>query len=182
MPTPSTFTVPEGVTFEQEIALTQTLLADMAAQNLTEPEIAAAIGALMQSINGARGFWVTYLAGSTDLADHPSSGVLQALKAAPTSAATLLVKNVAMSTAMAITHRRNENLTLAAGSDQVRRRCEYLIAQLARPDLADQMASLLDSIQTGVGEYQEFLDRWHYDDEQRQAIGQVIERVRGIGG
>jgi hypothetical protein len=82
-----------------------------------------------------------------------------------------------MSTAMAITHRRNQHEELAQGSDRVRSRSAQLIQLLQLPELQTQAQALLHSIQTGTGDYQAFLDRWSYDTEQRQAIHQTLEQT-----
>jgi hypothetical protein len=34
---------------------------------------------------------------------------------------------------------------------------------------------LLETIQTGSGEYQSFLERWGYDSEQQEAIAQALQ-------
>lgn len=168
--------VPEDITFEQAIAFTQSLLTQMK-QGLSEAEIERPIASLVQTQNGARGFFVVYLSDETSLADHPSTSVLQALQSSPEVVSELLTKNLAMSTAMAITHRRNQNEAMAMGSDRVRRRTTNLMRLLQLPEIAQKLEKLRESAVTGAGTYQFFLDRWHYDAEQRQAILQTIDRV-----
>jgi hypothetical protein len=170
-------TIPEAVTFEQAIALTQSLLSQMEANELSEAEIVGAIAALVKSANGARGFFVTYLTGDGPLADNPSSAVVQALQSAPDLVAELLVKNLAMSAAMAVTHRRNQNQAMAQESEQVRSRTVRLIELVKLPAVCQQSQKLRESITTEQGSYQAFLDRWGYDVEQRQVIQQALEQV-----
>ncbi len=170
-------TIPETVTFEQAIALTQSLLSQMEAGELSEPEIKVAITALVKSANGARGFFVTYLTDDRPLADDPSPAVVQALQSAPDTVAELLVKNLAMSAAMAITHRRNQNQAMAQGSERVRSRTVRIIQLVKLPAVYEQSQRLRESITTGQGSYQAFLDRWGYDEEQRQVIQQVLQQV-----
>jgi hypothetical protein len=62
----------EDLTFEQAIALTQSLLTQMEQGKLSEAEIGEAIAPLVSSMNGARGFFVTYLSDERAIADHPS--------------------------------------------------------------------------------------------------------------
>jgi len=170
------FVVPEPLTFEQAIALSQSLLDQMTA-GITEPEIATAITKLVSSQTGARGFFVTYLTDSRSLADNPSAPVVQALHSAPDLVADLLVKNLAMSAVMAVAHRRNQKEDAAAGSEQVQRRTIRLIELLQLPQVSEQAQKLQESAVTGKGSYQVFLDRWGYDAEQRQIIQQALKQL-----
>ncbi|NJR66524.1 MAG: hypothetical protein HC772_16350 [Leptolyngbyaceae cyanobacterium CRU_2_3] len=169
--------VPDAVTFEQAIALTQALLTELEQGNLSEAEIQAAIAALVQSKNGGRGFFVTYLTDERSLADQPSEAVVSALQSSPTIVAELLVKNLVMSSAMAITHRRHQNEPMAQGSDRVRQRSAHLIQKIQLPEVAEIAQQLQASAATGTGEYQEFLDRWGYDAEQRHTIEAVVKDI-----
>jgi hypothetical protein len=173
----SPLTVPDAITFEQAIHLTHALLGQMEAGNLSEAEIESTLTDLVSSENGARGFFVTYLTNDRPFADHPTPAVVHALQASPEIVAELLVKNVAMSTAMAITHRRNQNEEMAQGSDRVQRRTAHLIQLVQLPQVIQKTTALRQSAATGTGAYQAFLDRWNYDSEQRQAIQQSLEQL-----
>lgn len=173
----STLSVPEAITFEQAIHLTHTLLAEMEAGNLSNAAIESTLSDLVSSENGARGFFVTYLTNDRTLPDQPSPPVVRALQSSPEIVAELLVKNVAMSTAMAITHRRNQNEEMAQGSDRVQRRTAKLIQLVQLPQVTEKASKLQASAATGTGEYQPFLDRWNYDAEQRQAIQAAVQQV-----
>jgi hypothetical protein len=169
--------VPADVTFEQAISLTQSLMAQMQQQQLSETDLEAIIFALVSSENGARGFFVTYLTDDRPLADQPSDAVIRALQSSPEIVAELLVKNLAMSSAMAIAHRRNQKEEMAQGSDRVEARTAKLIEQLKLPQVAEKAQKLKESAETGTGEYQAFLERWGYDAEQRKVIQQHMERA-----
>ena len=65
----SSLEVPAAVTFEQAIALTQSLLSQIEAGSLSEADIATVISALVKTENGARGFFVTYLTSASSAAD-----------------------------------------------------------------------------------------------------------------
>lgn len=168
----------ESITFEEAIEVTHSLMSQMAAGTLSEEDTQTAIADLVGTANGARGFFVTYLTDDSPLADDPSPGTLQALQAAPEIVAELLVKNLAMSTAMAITHRRQENEEMAQGSDSVRSRTLNLIDLLNRDDIAQMAAQMKESATKSEGTYASFLQRWGYDDEQRQAICHTIDRLK----
>jgi hypothetical protein len=162
----------EALTFEQAIALTQELLAQM--PDIPEPELQATITHLVSTQNGARGFFVTYLTDDRPFADQPSAAVVQALQTSPEIVSELLVKNLAMSASMAIAHRRNGKEEMAQGSERVQRRSENLVQQLQMPEVMEKAAQCQASAASGTGEYQEFLDRWGYDAEQRQKIADVM--------
>ena len=170
-------TVPAEVSFEEAIALTQGLLDGMEQGQVTEPEIENVVRELVRSENGARGFFVTYLSDDRSLADQPTPAVIQALQTVPDVVSSLLIKNLAMSTAMAMTHRRNQHEEMAQGSDRVRSRTLHVVQVLQLPELKEQAALLAATIQTGAGEFQPFLQRWQYDAEQQQAIYQTLEQT-----
>jgi hypothetical protein len=169
--------VPDPVTFEEAIALTQTLLDHMERQELPDAEIERVVAALITTEGGGRGFFLTYLTDERSLANQPSSAVTNALQSSPDIVSKLLVKNLAMSAAMAITHRRNQNEEMAEGSDRVRSRAMHLIELVQLPGVVQEAQLLHESAATGIGEYQKFLERWGYDAEQRQAIQQVLEEA-----
>ncbi|MGP1386131.1 MAG: hypothetical protein ACTS2F_21410 [Thainema sp.] len=169
--------VPEEMTFQQAISISQELLDQADQHTYSEAELQTAIATLVASENGARGFFVTYLTGDSPLADQPTPAILTALEQSPQIVAELLVKNLAMSSAMAVAHRRNEKQELAAGSERVKRRTQHLMQQLDIADLAARARALQTSAQGGQGDYAQFLDRWGYDAEQRQVIDQAFEQV-----
>lgn len=169
--------IPESLTFEDAIALTQSLMTQLVEGTLSESEFSLKIAELVKTENGARGFFVTYLSAEDSLADRPSPELIQSLQSSPDTVADLLVKNLAMSAAMAIAHRRNGDEDLAQGSDRVRSRTAHLIQQLELPQVHDLALALRESTVTGAGEYKLFLQRWGYDAEQRQVILKAIDQV-----
>lgn len=173
METPSRFSVPESISFEQAIALTQSILAEP----LSDTELESIIAALVQSENGARGFFVTFLSAEGTGADVPSAAVIQGLRTSPDIVAELLVKNLAMSTAMILTHDRNGNPELSNGSKRVQRRTLGLIQDLRSPQITSKLQVLKETIDTGEGNYASFLDRWGYDAEQRQSIRSMVDQA-----
>ena len=174
---PSSLEVPAAVTFEQAIALTESLLSQVEAGS-SQTDIATVISALVKTENGARGFFVTYLTSVSSLADSPSAAVVEALRSSPEIVSELLVKNLAMSTAQAIFHRRQQKEDMAQGSEQVRQRTTKLIQLVDLPSVRDRAQKLIDTAKTGEGIYKSFLERWHYDTEQRQAICQALEQIK----
>ncbi len=166
-----------SLSFQDAIATTQSLMAKMANNELNEAEIERAIASIVSSKSGARGFFVPYLTSDISLADNPSSGVVNALKTAPEVVSELLVKNLAMSSAMAVTHRRNNDESNAQGSERVTRRTANLIRLVNLDLVTEGLNKLQTTIATGEGEYQDFLNRWGYDREQQQVIQQAISKI-----
>ncbi|WP_036479071.1 hypothetical protein [Myxosarcina sp. GI1] len=166
-----------SLSFQEAILETQSLMVKMSQNELQESEIERAIATMIDTKAGARGFFVPYLTGDLTLADNPSSGVIEALKTAPEIVGELLVKNLAMSTAMAVVHQRNQDLENALGSEQVARRTANLIRQMNLDIVKTEITKLEQTIAKGEGNYQSFLKRWGYDAEQQQAIYKAIKAI-----
>ncbi|MEG4800364.1 hypothetical protein QUB63_06755 [Microcoleus sp. ARI1-B5] len=164
----------ESITFEGAIELTQSLLAQIEADRLSQAEIEQSVASLVKTQNGARGFFVTYLTDEGQVADRPSPGAIEALREAPEIVAELLVKNLAMSAAMVVHHSRHQSEERAAGSARVRDRSRNLIQILQLPACQTVASQMLASLQNAGGEYEEFFERWGYDDEQKLAIGSAV--------
>ncbi|NEO53680.1 MAG: hypothetical protein F6K54_11685 [Okeania sp. SIO3B5] len=171
----TSLSIPENITFEEAIALTQEIMSEIETGQLSEDKIGSLIGDLVKSKNGARGFFVSYLTDSRPLADNPSPSIFKALESAPEIVVELLVKNLAMCSAMVVHHQRNQDEETANESKRVRSRTTRLIKSVDIPTLKGEIEELYQSTTTGVGNYKEFLERWGYDDEQLKVIQQAIE-------
>jgi hypothetical protein len=168
----------KNMTFEEAIAYTENLLSR---KDLESSQIESEIAELVQTSNGARGFFVCFLTGEWQLADAPSSSIIRALQSAPDAIAELLVKNLAMSTAMAIFHRRAGNEEQAQGSDRVARRTSLLIEKVDLTEVREISAQMYNSAIITTGEYAAFLEKWGYDAEQKQAIANTLNHVLANG-
>lgn len=171
----SNTSIESEITFEAAIAKTQDLLEQIAQAQISPDQAETEIAALVKSQNGARGFLVTYLTDPRPFSDQADPVVVNALSTAPETVAELLVKNLVMSTAMAITHQRHQDQANVLGSEQVQQRTSILIQKLSHPLLSQTIAALYSSLKTGTGDYASFLDRWGYDSEQRQAMAAALE-------
>lgn len=164
----------ENITFEEAIAYTEDLLSH---SDLDEAQLESKITALVQTANGARGFFVCFLTGEWTIADAPSDPVIRALQSTPDAIAELLVKNLAMSTAMAITHRRSGNTEQAESSDRVAKRTAFLIEKVDLLEVRAIATQVHDTALANTGEYVAFLEKWGYDAEQKQAIANVLAQI-----
>jgi hypothetical protein len=166
--------VPANLKFDEAIDLTQAFLMQLKKNELTSSQIQDFVAALVQTANGARGFFVTYLTAPDPICDEPRSEIIAALQANPDIAADLLVKNIAMSTAQQLYHQRRNDPDMVASSATVAARTTKMIHQLNLPQIQDMCRELVATIQTGTGAYSEFLTRWGYDDEQKTSIAQIV--------
>lgn len=169
--------VPESISFPKAISMTQSLMEQISDNKLSETEIRQQISSLLSSKNGGRGFFVAYLTSEMTLPDNPSSGIINALKSMQDVSSELIVKNLAMSSAMIVTHERNDDAQSFIGSQKVRRRTCNLIQQLDLQSIQEKLQRLKNTLENGKGEYQDFLQRWGYDDEQKKAIQNAIESL-----
>ncbi len=170
-------TVPDTINFEQAIVVAEILLDHMERQQLSIPEVANTVAKLVQTEAGARGWFVTYLPDPRPLADQAPPELVDALRSSPDIVAELMVKNLVMSTAMILHHQRRHSDDDVVGSQRVQTRSAQLLQQLQLSQIRDRVAKLLNSLTTGEGEYQAFLTRWGYDDEQKQAMSEILRRV-----
>lgn len=165
------------ITFEAAMTASQSLLNQMETGQLSETDLGETVAALVATANGVRGFFVTYLTDSRAFADTPDPVIIQALQSSPDTVTEFVVKNLAMSTAMEITHHRNGNSELEQQSAQVRDRSTTLMKLLTGDRLHLEAQALYQSIVTASGTYATFLKKWGYDAEQKQAIASRLEAV-----
>jgi len=164
----------KDISFESAIALTQEFINQL--PTLDEDKQEEIVASLVQSANGSRGFFVTYLTHESAIVDNPSIGIIKGLKSAPETVSELLVKNIAMSTAMKITHLRNNDLEMAESSQKVTQRTKKIVELCQLEQVKNKISQMQKTIIDNKGEYREFLLRWGYDDEQKQAF---LESVQG---
>ncbi|MBV5262069.1 hypothetical protein FLX56_27105 [Synechococcus moorigangaii CMS01] len=168
-----------SLSFQGAIAFTQTWLEQVESQKLTDAEILAQMQALLSQRDGVRGFFVSYLTGNSPLADQPPGIFLDGFTQVAEHIHEILIKNVAMSTAMAIAHGRNGDAENQQGSERVQRRSINLLRQLEQRDVIfrNERLRLLQTLEAGSGDYQDFLERWQYDPEQCEAIRRSLQLI-----
>ncbi|MGB7413220.1 MAG: hypothetical protein WA902_03345 [Thermosynechococcaceae cyanobacterium] len=172
---PTDFQVPPTVSFQGAIALTQTLFTNI--DPLTPAEIESHVSDLVATMNGARGFFVTFLTNDFELSQEKRDAIATALSTTPDIVAELLVKNLVMSTAMILTHSRQENPETAQQSQQTQERTAAIIKQVQLPAVEQEAQQLWQSLTTETGAYTDFLQKWGYDAEQKQAMKTVMSET-----
>ena len=165
------------LSFPKAIADTNSLITKIADKQLNETEIESGVAFFVKTIEGARGFFVAYLTSELEVSDNPSSGVIKGLQSSPEIVSNLLVKNLAMCTAIGLLHRRNGDLAAASGSDRVQRRTIDLIQQLNSDAVTQKLQQLKATIDNQSDIYQRFLDSQNYDNEQKEQIKNIISTV-----
>ena len=175
----SSIAAPPSVSFEQAIQFTRFLVDRIEQGDLKGSALQAAVSGLVGSRDGARGFFVAYLTDPRPLADVPSPEILDALRTAPAVIPELIAKNLVMSATQAVVHIQKSDPEGAKGSERVRKRTADLITQLGMPEVWQALDSLLQSLNTGEGEYQDFLERWRYSAAQKAYMREVLEAVMG---
>jgi hypothetical protein len=170
-------TTPLEPTFQQAMEITAQWLGLWEEGELSDEVLADRVAELVASRDGGRGFFVVSLAGDCPLMDRLPEPLVLQLRAAGAGVVDLTARNLAMSTAMALHHRRSGDGQQQAGSERVRLRCTELLRQLEPQAVKQRLEALLAAARDGAGDDVAFLERWGYDAEQRRAIAAAIEAV-----
>ena len=172
-----TATAPLQPSFPQAIEISGQWLALWEAGELSEEVLADRVAELVASRDGARGFFVVALAGDSPLMDRLPEPVALQLRLAGEPVVDLTVRNLAMSTAMALHHRRANDPGQQGGSERVQQRSSELLRLLEPLAVKQRLETLLAAAREGSGEDVAFLERWGYDAEQKLAICDAIEAI-----
>ena len=162
--------------FQQAMEITAQWLQLWEHGELSDEVLADRVAELVASRDGARGFFVVSLAGDSPLMDRLPDPVVLALRGGGDGVVDLSARNLAMSTAMTLHHRRSGDAGQRAGSERVQQRCTELLRLLEPAAVKIRLETLLAATD-GQGEDVAFLDRWGYDPEQRQAIAGAVLAV-----
>ena len=171
-----TNSTPLQPTFQQAMEITAQWLGLWENGELSDEVLGDRVAEMVASRDGARGFFVVSLAGDYPLMDRLPDPVVLALRQAGAGVVDLSVRNLAMSTAMALHHQRSGDGGQQAGSERVQLRCTELLRLLEPSLVKDRLETLLEGT-AGRGEDVAFLDRWGYDAEQRAAIADAVVAV-----
>ena len=164
-------------TFQQAMEITAAWLQQWENEEISDEVLADRIGEIVASRDGARGFFVVSLAGDSALMDRMPDAVAGQLRSAGRGVVDLSVRNLAMSTAMALQHRRRGDVTQQAGSERVSVRCTELLRLLDPALVKERLEQLLAASLDNQGEDVAFLEKWGYDSEQRRAISNNVYAV-----
>ena len=116
------------------------------------------------------------LTSDSPLMDRLPDPLIYQLRLAGEEVVDLTVRNLAMSTAMGVHHKRNQDQALLDGSSRVRSRCLDLLRLLEPHQVKNRLETLIEGL-NDRGEDKNFLERWGYDDEQKCKIEETVKGV-----
>ncbi|WP_269606606.1 hypothetical protein [Prochlorococcus marinus] len=142
---------------------------------ISDEVISDRIGELIKTLEGARGFFVVSLSIDCPLMDRFPDALIFQLRSSGEIIVDLIVKNLAMSSAMIITHRNNKD-PQEIQSERIKIRCIELLKLLDSTKVKKRLDVLLEATK-GNGTDLKFLNKWGYNDEQINAISESIYKV-----
>ena len=142
---------------------------------ISDEVISYLIGELIKTVEGARGFFVVSLSIDCPLMDRLPDALIFQLRSAGEIVVDLIVKNLAMSSAMIISHRMNKD-PQEIQSERIKIRCIELLKLLDSTQVKKRLDVLLEATK-GNGTDLKFLKKWGYNDEQIKAISESIYEV-----
>ena len=167
----------QAPSFQQAMEIAAGWLKQWDHEEISDEVIADRVGELVESRDGARGFFVISLAGDSALMDRLPEALVVKLRSCGDGVVDLTVRNLAMSAAMVVHHRNQADESQAAGSERVNQRCIELLRQLDPHGVKTRLEILLAAARDQQGEDVAFLDRWGYDTKQKTAIQMAVEAV-----
>jgi len=162
-------------TFKEAMQATMIWCKSWENDEISDEVISDRVGELIKTVEGARGFFVVSLSIDCPLMDRFPDALIFQLRNSGEIVVDLTVKNLAMSSAMIITHRENKD-TQESQSERIKIRCIELLKLLDSTQVKKRLDVLLEATK-GIGADLKFLDRWGYNDEQINAISDSIYAV-----
>ena len=142
---------------------------------ISDEVISDRIGDLIKTVEGARGFFVVSLSIDCPLMDRFPDALIFQLRSSGKIVVDLTVKNLAMSSAMIITHRKNKD-PMEIQSKRIKIRCIELLKLLDSTQVKKRLDVLLEATK-GNGTDLKFINKWGYNDKQINAISESIYEV-----
>ena len=167
----------QAPTFQQAMEIAAVWIQQWDQEEISDEVIADRVGELVESRDGARGFFVISLAGDSALMDRLPEALVGKLRSSGDAVVDLTVRNLAMSAAMVVHHHKQSDDLQAAGSERVNLRCTELLRQLEPNAVKARLEQLLEAAAHNKGDDVSFLERWGYDKHQKEAITLAIHAV-----
>ena len=162
-------------TFKQAINITMLWCENWENEEISDEVLADRVGELIKTADGARGFFVVALSTDCPLIDRIPDPLIFQFKESGQIVVDLAVKNLAMSSAMVIEHKKNNN-PQHLKSERIRKRCIEILRLLDSYKVKKRLEILFDATK-GIGKDVEFFSRWGYNFEQIKAISESIYEV-----
>tara|TARA_Y100001968_G_scaffold147460_1_gene134889 strand:+ start:302 stop:814 length:513 start_codon:yes stop_codon:yes gene_type:complete len=142
---------------------------------ISDEVISDRIGELIKTVDGARGFFVVSLSIDCPLMDRLPDALIFKLRSTGEIVVDLIVKNLAMSSAMTITHREKRD-PQEIQSERIKIRCIELLKLLDSIQVKKRLDILFEATK-GSGPDLKFLNKWGYNNTQINAISESIFEV-----
>ena len=162
-------------TFKEAMEATMIWCKSWENDEISDEVISDRIGELIKTVEGARGFFVVSLSIDCPLMDRFPDALIFQLRSSRDIVIDLTVKNLAMSSAMVITHHKN-NDSQEIQSERIKIRCIELLKLLDSNAVKKRLDVLLEATK-GNGTDLKFLNKWGYNDQQINAISESIYEV-----
>jgi len=162
-------------TFKEAMEATMIWCKSWENDEISDEVISDRIGELIKTVEGARGFFVVSLSIDCHLMDRFPDALIFQLRSSGDIIVDLTVKNLAMSSAMVITHHDN-NDSQEIQSERIKIRCIELLKLLDSTQVKKRLDVLLEATK-GNGKDLKFLNQWGYNDEQIKAISESIYEI-----
>ena len=137
---------------------------------LSDEVLADRISDLLTSRDGARGFLVISLSSDSPLMDRLPEPLVLQLRAAGPIVIDLIVRNLSMSSAMALHHQREGDFEKQTLSERVATRSAELLRLMEPNEVKTRLEKMLKAASKEKGDDVAFLNRWGYDNDQKLAI------------
>ncbi len=162
-------------TFKQAMNATMIWCKSWENDEISDEVIADRISELIKTVEGARGFFVVSLSIDCPLMDRFPDALIFQLRSCGEIVVDLIVKNLAMSSAMVIAHRENSD-PQEFQSERIKIRCIELLKLLDSNKVKKRLDVLLEATK-GNGKDLRFLNKWGYNNKQINAISESIYKV-----
>ncbi len=143
---------------------------------LSDEVLADRITELIAKNDGARAFFAVSLSSDIPLIDRLPETVAIQFRLAGEKIVDLTIRNMAMSTAMALKHEVDGDQNKQVGSERIKTRCQELL-RILDPNIVKRRLEMLILSIKQEGPYSGFLKRWDYNNEQKKAILKSIDQV-----
>ena len=174
------------LTFDKAITLSANLIEAIDAGQITAAEALAPLNEIMQSTNGARGFFVSLLTGDSAFSENIPDELVTACKNNSEIVYDLLAKNAVMSSCTAYQHLQSGDPESAGKSAAVAKKSLAIINKLNCAGMKSTMEAMISAIENKIGpnsesgavdeslHYAPFLARWRYSNEQLDHARSII--------
>jgi len=131
-------------TFKEAMEATMIWCKSWENDEISDEVISDRIGELIKTVEGARGFFVVSLSIDCPLMDRFPDALIFQLRSSGEIIVDLTVKNLAMSSAMVITHGKNNDIQ-EFQSERIKIRCIELLKLLDSNKVKERLSNLLEA-------------------------------------